>query len=155
MLTDNEIIEEAIRLANDDVKVTFPIRGYSMLPFIIGDWESVIFQKPRIPAVGDIVLAWVNGCRYVVHRIIRIEGTRVTLMGDGNLSGTEHCSIPDIKALATHVVSHGGKAHDLYTGWRVRAARLWFRLLPVRRYLLWAYKLLNFRIFVLKSNRNR
>ena len=150
-MTDNEIISEAIRLADEGVSVTFPIRGYSMLPFIIGDRESIILQKPGKPAVGDVVLAWVNGCRYVVHRIIRIQGNRVTLMGDGNLAGTEHCTLADVKALATHVVSHAGKRRYLYAGWRVRAARLWFRLLPVRRYLLWAYKLLNFRFFVLKS----
>jgi hypothetical protein len=155
MLSDNEIIGEAIRLVEAGVNVTFPVKGYSMLPFIIGWKESVILCKPSRPEVGDIVLAWVNGSRYVLHRIIRIEGDSVTLMGDGNVSGTEYCSLSDVKARATHVVSADGRKHYLYNKWRMRAAKLWFRLLHVRCYLLWVYKLLNFRIFVLKSNQKR
>ena len=140
MLTDNEIIGEAIRLVDEGVHVTFPVKGYSMLPFIIGWKESVILCKASRPRVGDVVLAWVNGSRYVLHRIIRIQGDRVTLMGDGNVAGTEHCSLSDVRALATHVVSAGGRKHYLYNKWRVRAARLWFRMRPVRRYILAIYR---------------
>ena len=35
-MTDNEIIEEAIRLVREGVNVTLPVNGNSMLPFIIG-----------------------------------------------------------------------------------------------------------------------
>ena len=136
------IIEEAIRLVNEGVCVTLPVDGRSMLPFIIGGRESVILQKPRQPKIGDVVLAWVEGCRYVVHRIIRVDGENVTLMGDGNLAGTEHCTTGDLKAIATHVVSRDGKRHDLYCPWRQRASRLWWHLRPIRRYLLAIYRLL-------------
>ena len=140
MPNDNYIIEEAIRLVDDGVSVTLPVNGYSMLPFIIGGRESVILQKPVAPKVGDIVLAWVEAGRYVVHRIIRIEGNQVVLMGDGNLVGTERCSLGDIKAIATHVVDVNGKRHDLYNKRRRFGARLWFRLHPIRRYLLAIYR---------------
>ena len=143
MISDEKIIEEAVKLVNDGVCVTLPVDGQSMLPFIIGGKESVILQKPEQPTVGDVVLAWVNGCRYVVHRIIRIEGEAVTLMGDGNLAGTEQCTLGDIKAVATHVVDAKGKRHQLDSPWRQRAARLWRRVKPVRRYLLRAYRLVN------------
>ena len=138
-MTDNEILEEAIRLVREGVKVTLPVKGRSMLPFIIGGKESVILHRPAIIDVGDVVLAWVDGCRYVVHRIIRIDGNQVTLMGDGNLI-TEHCQLDDIKARVTHVVSADGKEHDLYGKWRMRAARLWWYLRPMRRYLLAIYR---------------
>ena len=138
--TDEIIIQEAIRLANEGVSVTFPVKGSSMLPFIIGGRESIILQKPERIEVGQVVLAWVEGSRYVVHRIIRIDGEQVTLMGDGNVWGTEHCLLSDVKALATHVVDANGKSHDLYNRWRQRAARLWFRLRPIRRYILAVYR---------------
>lgn len=89
-MTDNDIIEEAIRLTREGVDVTLPVNGNSMLPFIIGGMESVILHAGPID-VGDVVLAWVDGCRYVVHRIVRIDGNQVTLMGGGNVAGTEHC----------------------------------------------------------------
>lgn len=139
-MTDNEIIEEAIRLVREGVSVTLPVNGNSMLPFIIGGKESVILQGPGLIDVGDVVLAWVDGCRYVVHRIIRINGDRVTLMGDGNLAGTEHCTLNDIKAIATHVVDAKERTHYLYNRWRKSAAKIWFRLRPMRRYLLAIYR---------------
>ena len=139
-MTDNEIIEEAIRLVREGVSVTLPVYGNSMLPFIIGGKESVILQKPELPKVGDVVLAWADGYRYVVHRIIRINGDRVTLLGDGNLGGTEHCRVDDVKARVTHVVDAKGRQHDLYHTWRRRAAKVWFWLRPIRRYLLAIYR---------------
>ena len=116
-MTDNEIIEEAIRLVREGVSVT-----------------------PELPKVGDVVLAWADGYRYVVHRIIRINGDRVTLLGDGNLGGTEHCRVDDVKARVTHVVDAKGRQHDLYHTWRRRAAKVWFWLRPIRRYLLAIYR---------------
>lgn len=139
-MTDNEIIEEAVRLVDEGVSVTLPVNGNSMLPFIIGGKESVILQQPELPKVGGVVLAWADGYRYVVHRIVRIDGERVTLMGDGNLMGTEHCLIGDIKARVTHVVDAKGRTHYLYKGWRKLAAKVWFWLRPVRRYLLAIYR---------------
>ena len=140
MPNDNYIIEEAIRLVEDGVSVTLPVDGRSMLPFIIGGRESVILQKPLAPKVGDVVLAWVEGGRYVVHRIIRIEGKNITLMGDGNLVGTERCTINDIKAIATHVVDADGALHYLYNRWRKLGAKMWFWLRPIRRYILAIYR---------------
>ena len=139
-MTDNEIIEEACRLVREGVNVTLPVTGQSMLPFIIGGKESVILRRPGVIDVGDVVLAWVDGNRYVIHRIIRIDGDRITLMGDGNVGVTEHCLLGDIKARVTHVVSADNKKRDLYSRWRVRAAKLWYWLRPIRRYLLAIYR---------------
>ena len=138
-MKDNKIIEEAIRLAREGVNVTLPVNGNSMLPFIIGGKESVILHRPLLIDVGDVVLAWVDGCRYVVHRIIRIDGDHITLMGDGNLT-TEHCTLNDIKARVTHVVSADNKERDLHNRWRMHSAKLWYWLRPVRRVLLAIYR---------------
>ena len=125
-IPDNEIIRSAIALVNEGMRVTFPVKGNSMLPFIIGGKESVDLVKPEHPKVGDVVLAWVEGCRYVVHRIIQIEG--------------EHCRLDEIAALALNVVTPGGKHCPLYSPWRVRASHLWWKLLPVRRWILAVYR---------------
>lgn len=140
MSNDDRIIEEAIRLVGEGVCVTLPVNGNSMLPFIIGGRESVILQQSIEPRVGDVVLALVKGGYYVVHRIIAIDGDTVTLMGDGNLSITEQCMVSDIKARITHVVSADGRQHEIDNLWRRWAARLWWHLRPIRRYLLAIYK---------------
>ena len=138
--SDNEIIQSAIKLVNEGLRVTFPVKGYSMLPFIIGGKESVDLVKPDVPKVGDVVLAWVENCRYVVHRIIRIDGDQVTLMGDGNIAGVEHCRLDEVAAVAVAVVDRRGHHHPLYNTWRIHASRLWWRLLPIRRWILAIYR---------------
>ena len=139
-MNDNGVIEEAVRLVQEGVTVTFPVTGQSMLPCIIGGKESVILHAPGLTAVGDVVLAWVDGNRYVVHRIINIDGDRVTLMGDGNVRGTEHCLLKDVKARVTHVVDAKDKTHYLYNRWRMLGAKVWYWLRPIRRYLLAIYR---------------
>ena len=140
MLSYFEIVAESIRRVANDERVTLPVNGHSMLPFVVGWRDCVILQKPRQPKVGDVVVAWVEGRRYVLHRIIRIDGERVTLMGDGNLRGTETCTLSDVKALATHVVDVKGRTHDLYSKRLRWAAKVWWNIRPVRRYLLAIYR---------------
>lgn len=127
-------------MVNEGLSVTFPVNGVSMLPFIIGGEESVVLVKPSTPQIGDIVLAWVDGNRYVVHRIISIIGDDITLMGDGNRIGHEFCKAKDIAARADYVVDAKGRRRYLYSKSQMFFSRLWFRLLPIRRYLLAIYK---------------
>ena len=140
LVSDNEIIRNAVALVNEGMRVTFPVKGYSMLPFIIGSKESVDLVKPENLKVGHVVLASVEGCRYVVHGIIRLENGQVTLMGDGNIAGVEHCRIDEVAALAINVVTPKGKHHPLYNPWRIKASRLWWKLLPIRRWILAIYR---------------
>ena len=140
MITDSMIMQESIRLVDEGLSVTLPVNGQSMLPFIIGGKESVVLSRPVNIKLGQVVLAWADGNRYVVHRIIRINGQHITLMGDGNLVGTEQCSMDDIKAVVTHVVNAKGQMHPLYTCRRQLAVHLWYWLLPIRHYLLTIYK---------------
>ena len=139
-VSDDEIIKSAIKLVHEGLRVTFPVKGYSMLPFIIGGKESVDLVKPIDIQVGHVVLAWVEGCRYVVHRIIQIDSDKVVLMGDGNIAGVEHCLLSDVAALAVNVVTPKGKHNNLYSPWRIKASRLWWKLLPIRRWILAVYR---------------
>ena len=140
VLPNNEILHELIRLVNEGQRVVLPVKGNSMLPFIIGGRESVELVKPETVAVGDVVLAWINGSRFVVHRIIRIEDNQVQLMGDGNLTADEYCPLSDVKACAEYVIAPNGKRRYLYTPQRLRFARFWSKLLPVRRWILAIYR---------------
>ena len=139
-LPTDEIITEVIRLLETCPAVILPVTGYSMNPFIIGGVESVELVKPETVKVGDVVLAWINGSRYVIHRVISITGDDVQLMGDGNLTAEEYCQISDVKARAEYVITPHGKRRYLYTPQRLRFSRLWSKLLPVRRWILAIYR---------------
>ena len=141
-MSDNDIIQEAIRLVNEGMKVTLKVRGRSMLPFIIGGRDSVVLEKSVNSQPGDVVLAWCMPGHYVIHRIISIDGEKVTLMGDGNLAATEQCRLSDIKAKATHVIRGADdRQRPLYSRKMRRAAKMWQWAKPIRRYLLFIVRL--------------
>lgn len=147
-VSDEVIMSEAIRLVGEGVSVTFPVKGRSMLPFIVGGRDSVILEKPTEIRKGDVVLAYVESDnredrRYVVHRIISLDGDRVTLMGDGNLALHEYCNRGDVCAKVSLVVKPNGKKRSLDSFLFRFFAKVWFALLPFRRYLLWIYNKVN------------
>lgn len=139
-LPTNEVISGVITALETVPRVVLPVRGTSMLPFIIGDVDSVELVKTQSVEVGDVILAWINGSRYVVHRVIKVDGDNVQLMGDGNLGGVEHCKISDVVARAEYVISPNGRRAYLYSPWRVRASRFWWKIKPVRRWILAIYR---------------
>ena len=139
----NEIlIADIDRFLKEGREVVFLVKGYSMLPFITGWAESVELQRlDRQPQCGDIILAKVDTGHFVLHRVISVDAEGlVTLMGDGNIQGVEHCQREDIIGIALYAVDHQGKKRDLYTPWRKFASRMWWKLLPFRRYLLAIYR---------------
>ena len=130
----NEILlaEVAAVLREGREAVIMPT-GNSMLPFIHGGCDRVVLcARPEV-AVGDIVLVRI-GEQYLLHRIIAVSGDALTLMGDGNLVGTEHCTVADVLGTVTEIIRPSGR-HI-----RPGKARLWRALKPVRRYLLGIYR---------------
>lgn len=134
------IVLEAIRLLEMGKRVTLPVSGRSMLPFVIGGVESLELIKEEKLQSGDVVLAWVNNSHYVVHRIIKIENDVVSLMGDGNIGDVEQCLLSEVEAKAEYFVDIHGKRHYLYTPGRKIAVSIWKSLLPIRRWLLAIYR---------------
>ena len=114
-------------------EVEFRPKGSSMLPFLRGDVDSVVLVRKDSVEAGDIVLARV-GTRYILHRVIRVEGEKITMMGDGNVRGTESCTAADVLGTVVQIVRPSGKARTPGKG------RLWKALRPVRRYLLAIYR---------------
>lgn len=139
-VSDEQIIGDAIRLVSEGMAVTMLVKGRSMLPFILGGIESAVLTQPGEIKTGDVVLARIDGRRYVLHRVMEVSDDRVVLMGDGNIRGQEVCRPEDVLARADEVVGADGKHRRLDTPRQRRRARLWRRLLPVRRWLLAIYK---------------
>lgn len=125
-------VEQMLAAGRDVVMVP---KGRSMLPFIRGEVDKVLLrQMPQSQLkVGDIVLAHV-GERYVMHRIIALKGDQVTLMGDGNLRGTELGMRNEMVGVVMEIITPEGRHLKPTSGW------LWRRLLPIRKYLLKIYR---------------
>ena len=118
------------------------VKGYSMRPFLehLRDKVKLEYCPAADLKVGDAVLAEISRGHFVLHRIIKKEGDMVTLMGDGNIRGTEHCSVSEVRARVREYIRPGGHVIKADDPALCRMIRWWRRLLPIRRYLLFIYK---------------
>lgn len=138
---DNKVlIPEIIKLLNDGHTVTLNLKGYSMRPFLEDGRDKALLRKATKIAVGDAVLAEVAPKKFVLHRIISIDGNIVTLRGDGNF-GVERCTRNCVHGIAEGFYRKGRSRLDSTSGmkWRIYSY-FWTRLFPIRRYLLFAYR---------------
>ena len=136
LVANDILIPEIASLLREGKEVLFTPTGCSMRPFIEGGRDTVILRAPHNVKVGDACLARIplpdGGHTFVLHRVIRVDGGSVTLQGDGNLAGEEHCSVADILGTAVLVRSPRGCRKPLTRGWLwrhvCRPRRLWLKL---------------------------
>lgn len=144
VLPNGILLGEVERLLSQGTSVTLMTKGNSMLPFIVGERDSVVLKPYGEPRVGDIALAHLDNGVYVLHRIIDISDSgMVTLMGDGNIRGTEHCHVSRLCGKTVTVIRKGHRYNPDSKSW-VIMSEAWRRMLPVRRYLLAVYR----RVFI-------
>ena len=85
------LLPSALEFLEEGTPVILPVKGNSMLPFIIGGRDNVLISRQPSVREGDVVLAHTTAGSYVIHRIIGMGDGHITLKGDGNLKGTETC----------------------------------------------------------------
>ena len=133
VLPNEILLGEVAAILREGREAVITPTGNSMLPFIRGGRDRVVLRKQDEIAVGDIVLMYTGG-RHILHRIIEIDGERVTLMGDGNLKSVEHGTRADIIGTVTEIIRPDGRSIQPGTG------RFWRTLKPFRRYILFIYR---------------
>ncbi len=108
--------------------VKIKVQGQSMLPFFrSGSAVNIRPIKDNDFKPLAVVFAEV-GNRFVIHRIISLSNTSVTLLGDGNIKGTETTT----KDKVYGTVDCSG-LHLLF-------ARFWLFMKPLRRYPLAVFR---------------
>lgn len=139
-MANAELLPEVVRIVNEGHTVTLPLKGYSMRPFLEDGRDKAILKAVTELRKGDAVLAEIGPGRYVLHRIVNIDGNSVTLLGDGNIT-TERCGTADVKAVAIGFHRKNRQQPDYTDGkkWRVYSW-LWTHLYPIRRYLLFIHR---------------
>ena len=142
LLMNNELFFiEVARMLSQGRIVTLRAKGNSMFPFLVDGRDSVVLRKTRDVCTGDIVLARVLDRGYVLHRVYREQGEWLVLMGDGNLQATERCRRDDVLGTAVRLLRNGRYVECSSLAERFKAG-CWRRLLPLRRGLLFACRLL-------------
>lgn len=134
-LPNEFFLKEVRTLIADGRDVTLRVRGVSMRPFLEDRRDKIVLTRPGEVKVGDAVLAEIAPGKYVYHRIIRIEGDKVTLKGDGNVYGTEQCQLKDIAAATKGLIRKERHYTPEGVAWRWYSA-LWPSNVLLRRVLL-------------------
>lgn len=101
--TSFALVREELRAGR---RVEVRVLGQSMLPFFRSGSRILLrpIQQEDI-RVGAVVLAECPNGHFVVHRIYRLRGEEVILLGDGNIVGTETvrcemlCGVVDCSSL--------------------------------------------------------
>lgn len=137
---NDKFLPQVRQVISEGHTATISVKGYSMRPFLEHARDKVILSPFTTLAVGDAVLAEIAPGVFVLHRIIRMDGGNITLMGDGNVRGVEYCRYENVAGVVTTYLRNGRKISSSSKRLQ-RAVRLWRALLPVRRYLLFVYKL--------------
>lgn len=143
IINNDAFFAHVIEMLEAGHRVTIPVKGYSMLPFIRGEKDLVELEAPGELAVDDIVLFHMgpaDGGRYVMHRIVGLDGDKVDIMGDGVPRNHEHVLRSQVHGRAVRILRGGTRPVDPYSPCELRKVHLWQRLRPFRRYILFTYR---------------
>ncbi|MBQ2023653.1 MAG: S24/S26 family peptidase [Alistipes sp.] len=105
-------------------KVTITVNGQSMLPFFRSG-STVTLRPIRKEDFKKYAVVFADaGNHFVIHRIINIEANKVTLLGDGNIYGTESMDKERVYGVIDCSALH------------IFFAKIWLWMRPVRRFPL-------------------
>ena len=142
-LTNKDVFDTLGTACAEGSEISFVPSGMSMYPFIVGGRDTVILSAPRDISKGDIVAARIpphGEC--VLHRVYKVYGRKLTLMGDANLEAVEKCTLGDVVAKAVAIVRNGRRV-PLSARRERLAAAAWIAMRPARKPILYMVRLWN------------
>lgn len=111
-------------ILSEGSEVSVAVRGQSMLPFFLsGSTVKIRPIREEDFKVGNVVFADA-GRNFVIHRIIAVSDDNVTLLGDGNVIGTETMSRNEV-----YGIIDCSRLHLFFAG-------IWLRMRRFRPYPL-------------------
>lgn len=145
MQISNDIFfAEVERLLGEGGEVTITIRGNSMQPVLRDGRDKVVLRRCEGDEVqrGDVMLFRYRG-GYVLHRVVGVDGERITFAGDGNYKLYEQALRTDIVARMVAYCKDGRRVECTDREW-LRYSRLWMALpMLLRRVILGVKRRLN------------
>lgn len=148
LTVSNSFLGEAAEALKEGHTVKLLIGGQSMYPFIEGGVDLV--EVAPCPPEGELpklccpFYQWEG--RYMIHRYIGREGDECLMLGDGNIARIERVKREDIVGLLQTIHRPDGTAQDCRDPRWLKKAEWWYRLRPLRRFLLPVFKRMHVRI---------
>lgn len=144
LVVANEFLAEAAETLKQGKSVKVRIDGQSMYPFIKGGRDLVeivpLAADAEMPAWCCPFYCWEG--RYMIHRYIGSEGDECLMLGDGNLVRVERVKRSEVVGLLRYIYRPDGSVQDCTDARWLRRGAWWYRLRPLRRFLLPLFRLL-------------
>ena len=142
-LNNKDVFDSLGTACAEGSEISFVPSGMSMYPFIVGGRDTVVLSAPRDISKGDIVAARISPRgECVLHRVYKVCGRELTLMGDANLVTVEKCTLDDVVAKAVAIVRNGRRV-SLSARRERLAAAAWIAMRPLRKPVLYVARLWN------------
>lgn len=140
----NEYFAQVAEKLKDNVSVRLFVNGNSMIPFIKGGKDSITlkpYDGEDLPLGIAALYKW-NGS-YMIHRLVKKEGDSFHFLGDGNICRFEIIKRDEVLGILQTIHHADGTETDA-TGekWR-KYGMLWYKIRPLRRYVLFLYRRIN------------
>ena len=138
-----EYIAVLRELIEEGHQVSLLISGSSMSPFLIHHRDTIYFKKPdRELRVGDMVFYRRGNGKYGMHRIRRIRPEGFYMIGDAQWEIEGPLQREQIFGLIT-AVERKGKLIQPGDFWWEFFAKVWLRIIPLRRLIQRIYQVLS------------
>ena len=97
--------------------VRFRLKGNSMFPLLRNGKDEITLEKCPNESLKpmDVVLFRYRG-KHVLHRIIRREGERLLIQGDGSIVAKEECTVDDVVGKVVQICRPSGKEIPVGSG---------------------------------------
>ena len=136
-IPNNLFFASVEELIGEGRSVEMTVKGYSMRPFVRNGRETVVLSPLPDGGVKEgMVILFRYGGQHILHRLVRIEGERLTMEGDGNYRTSEVVAPADVVAYVSEVGLMCGRRIGYNScAWRWRSAvslaRKWARRVAV------------------------
>ena len=117
--------------------VILRLKGNSMFPLLRNGKDVVVLGKCPAESLQpmDVVLFRYRG-KHVLHRIIRREGERLLIQGDGSIVAKEECTVDDVIGKVVQICRPSGKEIPVGSWQWTIPSRVWRGLGFLRIWLL-------------------
>ena len=137
--TSAELLELLPGLLEAGGTLPLVISGSSMSPFLIHGRDTVYLSKICQPVKpGDMVLYRRYNGELLLHRIRRTDARGITLLGDAQTHEESGVKQEQLLAMVTAVNRNGKLLTEKSLVWKF-FAKIWLRVIPLRRKLIACY----------------
>ena len=132
------------QMLSEGKNVEIPCFGGSMNPYLRGDGSEILVVSPFSPEelIPGTIVAFCHHGKYICHRVIQCNGENLLIQGDGLVKEQEQVLISDIIGIVHTVIRRNGKPVSTQSKTARVYWRFWNRLSPIRKYLLFVYRVI-------------